>query len=323
MTPEREAKFKEAEEFSAILQNAYLEAVKSGVVTINGCGHSCGQDFKKHLKQEWGIFFDLFSPDNKFKWICYGMKEIQIEFLEGIGKILDPISIGESDCEWCGERLIWKVDGKSIYPTCFVKGEIDEKSHFIPATCKYAKSGPPAYLKNKISVPSGKLVVGNSLHQIFDDKIIFGNDGKDVWKHEFGIGYVDGQINYCNEYAKHGLLTGFLGGGNVELYADNQSLSVFRGFSNSSILKHIASMCLELRWYGVADYDLCMKLNPLETAKAVELTEEMQDVSYGHTFHNHEYFILNVDSGEYEMIHNMGKINKCVAGKQSIIKKVK
>lgn len=165
---------------------------------------------------------------------------IEIEKLQK-GESSEPVILprfGDSTCDQCGEDVLFCHNGQSIYP---------EKP------CPYPEGLPPFTFE--INCPSGKFVVANDLRDCFPVM------------DRFSVNYAIGQKKTTESYAKIGLAHGFV---------SNTSPGVFRLSSDrfligrpaydrksfryqGSLARPVASICTDLWWYSICDFDEYMR----------------------------------------------------------------
>jgi len=330
---------------SKVLHNAYYEAIMSGKVIVDSMGHdvpSSPEEIRKQVETGWGYWARVFEKDiNKVKsayaFHCMLSERYQHAMLAALDAPVederDWFKIdGNNDCYCCGETLYWRTNGRVIKPYVYVEnpnppvvpeGMWRPRLHSVCVPCKYSENKPKEY-RNQILVPSGKVVMGNNLHGIFDDKLIFAENGAERWQNKFSLNHLEGQINYTKRYAEHGLLTGYLGSGSVQVFADSETIAIVRGDPDEEVenigpLKYITNISLELWWYGVADFDKCKELNPEKTAEADDPAQKSPE---RWSYDNHEYFVLPLKPGRYEMQHFIENVDHERSGIQSVIRRI-
>lgn len=319
-------------------QKAYFDAVLSGRVVIDVRGHQVPGEREVILRQmqseerffeDLGFNFwgDFFRDEYTF---LKAMNPLVIkEMVRAIDNPVDEHAVRdwfnlgcEGTCYGCGLRLNWRTNGKIIRPFIFEPSSVEGKfGDFVPKMCKFA-NGLPEEIKNVVVVPSGKLLVGNNLHMIFDEKKIWGDER---YNNENSINHVSGKIKYMERYAQHHLLTGFLGDGGVDVYADEETVAAYRAEVDDRpdeisfegrTLRYVASICLELWWWGLADYGISQQQNAEIVATADDPPKNDS------VYYNFDYFVLPVKAGRYEMVHYQNNVDRDRIGIQSVVRRI-
>lgn len=202
--------------------------------------------------------------------IVYGFadlkKSVVLRLAKAInnGKTVSPVRLKDrsnTSCPHCGQRLGYSFDGKKLA----VIGE-----------CPYPKGQPPYSIE--LNVPSGKMVVANDLRDGFP---VLGS---------YNVNTIEGIKNTMLAYAKVGMAHGFVGNSCPGVYRAKKSKSEFaigcNGKQGHPIkgARRIASVCTDLWWYSIVDYD-----------KFVEHYGEEPDSQY--------YNIVKCEPGVYKFTH--------------------
>lgn len=287
------------EESAAAVVTALKEAVATGLVTIDADRGHFNPEILEEVKEE---IFNLTNYSVPFP----GANE---KLLASLGKQQNKwsplyfFSGGGQDCYKCGESTCWEFNGKVIrLVTRRYPGKLQVISDESP--CSFANGIQP--IVTRISVPSGQMLVGNDLRHIFDEELLWGKDKKnEKYSRENSINHHAGKVRYVERYAKHGMLTGYLGSGGVDIYHHSDGILVVQASERPKSIKkdgqkysYVCHISLGLWWYGAADYDRCVALNEKETRKTLQTTKKK-----AFYLHSHELASLKVKPGTYEMVH--------------------
>lgn len=316
-----------SEECAVLYRDAFLE----GRVKFDFSGHffsSDDQRMKQCVEQKsgwWGHFFSSYT----FSFYHHKpMLERMIEAVKFNSAISDSISLQNTrQCYKCGETVSWETDGQTIRAHVFVPSKQPSKrlGDFLPIPCKYA-TGAPTKAVHYMDVPSGKIVMGCILHRIFDDKKIWADNGAEQYNHQFSISNIDGTLNYMQRYAEHELLTAFVGGGSLQVYANETCIALRRNRESlpdaikcgKHTLSHVANIALSLRWYGAADLQKCQQLNAEVAAKI----DDPPSDDHG-TYYDDELFAVTVEPGRYRRTHYISRVDKGSKDILSVIERVR
>lgn len=329
---QRDKEFAEAQVLAENCRKLYEKAWKDGKLSVDLSGHCCDKGKEKFFWER------LFSDEYPF--LQYGVHDrIKAMRQALINPIATDVDIPRNwyelkgvvdECHKCGEHVHFFTNGREIRTLLWdneaggvfeINGYRHRRGDYYAQPCKYS-DGIIEEIKHSVDVPSGKIVMGNNLHGIFDDKVIFPNDSQ--YQHEFSINHDDGQINYMGRYAEHGLLTGFVGSGSVDVYARKDMVVVGRYGPDSTPktitydkkkLKYVTRISMGLWWYGAADFDLCHALNNEEAEK---IDCNPKDGYYG----DRDLFSLPVTPGKYERTHFYRRMQANKRGAWSVIRRI-
>jgi len=141
-------------------------------------------------------------------------------------------------------------------------------------------------LKVAIDVPSGKLICGNDFREQYPVDPV---DGK------FNINEKVGIKLTTEAYAKVGMFHGFVGNSCPSLYVKDNTINILNAGWNKKtdkqkrvpkqFGKRVGSICTDLWWYSVADYD--------DFIKRGGVVDKQWDT------------IINVEPGRYVLCHNL------------------
>lgn len=276
---------------------ALTDAIASGAITIDADRGHFNSEILEEVKQ------DIFDPVN-YQVNFPGANE---KLIASLGKQQDRwttlfFSLGLSrECYKCGEYTSWEFNGKIIR---LVTKKFPKKGGIVVDTdpCVFANGLPP--ITAKISVPSGQLVLGNDLRHIFDEQLIWKGNKNEKWSRANSINHYAGKTKYVERYANHGMLTGYLGSGGVDVYHNSTGIVITQSEERPKSFKkdglkfsYAGHISLGLWWYGAADYENCLAVNEKETIKTLEKSKKSFYVD------THQLALLKVKPGTYEMTH--------------------
>lgn len=246
------------------LSKLIKDKLKSGDITFDGGGHFLG---KKILPYDPMSVFDFTRGD----LYCPENISILTEAINNNVALDTYLKFSKSysyKCNECSEEIQLECNGKHMR-CCNL--------------CKYPE-GMPAY-EIFLNVPSGKMVVANDLRKFFP---IVG---------DYEIECVEGCKKTTEKYAEVGMAHAFVGNTCPDMYKVKDGEFVI-GISTERKrpvkgCRHVASICTDLWWFSIVDYDQFVVRSGREPGKY----EEVVDVKPGVYRFRHRYH--QVDQDDY------------------------